>query len=277
MLNNWHRLVILALASPLTISADFANAVCDFLGIDDWEIANSRVFYQTQQGWKPFSNFSEMPVAGRQSVTFAYVVREIFRGDRSGAIVVKSGVYNGDRPEGPQGDRVLLVRKEAVTDRECPQPSSFKDTLVSGKGYEDYHEYQLTETDELKKELPIFERFHIKYWRDRECIGTNDSRTRPFAFDHNASQFSYNTDVVDGGARVGIRFNVFGRPAYAAPEGLWRRRTEIKYYHTVAGMRCLKFNLVVSKDDRNFLRINDLEGRDDPPSKSRLKEYRSSN
>ena len=277
MTKIWPNLLRSFLASIILIPPAVAKDVCGFLHKDDSELTNGSVFYATSQGWTHFSSFSAMGLGKQQTVTFVYVVRELFRGDRSGALVVKSGVYNDDSAERPQGDRILLVRKDNVTDRKCPQPRPFNDTLVSGKGYEDYHEYQATETPELKTELTTFERFHFKYWKDSECVGTDDARAGFFDYDYNASQFSYNTSVVDGGARVGIRFNLFGRPVYAGPEGLWQRRTELKYYHTVDGMHCSKFNLVANGDDRNFLRINDLEGRQDPPSKRRAKEFRVEN
>jgi hypothetical protein len=76
---------------------------------------------------------------------------------------------------------------------------------------------------------------------------------------------------------VSVRFNLLGRPSYAGPGELWQRRTEIKYYHTVGGFHCAKFNLLVNGDDRNFIRINDLEGRADPPSTKRQKEFRVEN
>lgn len=70
-----------------------------------------------------------------------------------------------------------------MTDKQCPKPRPFIDT------WEDYHEYQATET--LKTELTTFERFHFKCWKDSECVGADDFRAGLFDHNYNAAQFYY--------------------------------------------------------------------------------------
>jgi hypothetical protein len=218
---------------------------------------------------------SRVRLVREQNIALAYVVRERFRGDRSGALVIKSGVYTQPvRPVDRARDKVLLVRRETATDPECPTPRRFPSTLVSGKGYEDYHAYELTETEELRSELPVLETFHIRYRRGGRCIGsTNDLRKENGIT--NRSQFSFDTRIVDTGPGTGVRVSLFGgRRAYAQPPGVLRRQTEIKHYRTVNGVQCLRFEVLASGDERNFLRVNDLEARRDPPSTRRIGEFR---
>ena len=279
------RLLVLTVPTIWALSPAIAEDACDFLSLPDAALRNGLVFYRTEEApdrkWQAFSSFMDMRLVETQSVTFVYVVRTDESENRSGALVIKSGVYRKPNSTAQPGeDKILLVRKGRVTDPSCPNPPRFDNTTVSGKGYEDYHVYQAFDTPETRVEAPILDRFHIKYRNaDNVCVATNDYRKSPGARDHNASQFSFNPTVVDDKSTgTGLQF-VFGiRPAYAAqPQGVLQRQTEIKHYTTIDSLQCIRFNLTINGDERNFLRINDLEGRRKRPDPRRQMELRVEN
>lgn len=240
-------------------------------------LENGRVFFYTEQGWYPFASFKDVALrASVQTVSFAYVVRTRER-DRAGVLVIKSAIHTRPpkRALTATEDKVYLApRPEARLG--CAVAPPFEGSLVSAKGYEDYHERESTETEELRSgsDLADMKRFHVEYPGEAGCRRTDDFFSRGQDFS-NASQFSFSEAVIDGGPSTVVSAYLFSKRAYADPPRLLERRTEIRRYRTVGGLNCTVFSLPISGDERNVLRINDLEGRVALPARKRQPEFRA--
>jgi len=273
------KLLLSALiACSLGAKPVLAQDPCDDIGLESDDLSNGQIYYSKGGAWQKFEAFSALN-PGR-SITFVYVIRDPFykeRGEHSGVVVIKSGILPPLTRKATRVDDILLVRKERTTDQMCETPPAFGENLVNAKAYEDYHRSESTETAELRANpgtIKTIQRFHIKYRRGKECIGSNDFRTDFGRYAHNASQFSYDKNVVDTGGPLAFQVSLFGSPAYGDTNSPAERRTEIKHYRTVSGLQCVQFSLNIAGQN-DFFRVNDLEGRNDPPATSRIREYRT--
>jgi hypothetical protein len=269
--------VVIALS--IGLQPVFAQNPCENIGLASDDLENGQVFYSKGGVWQKFEAFSSLP-PGRPT-TFVYVVREPSyneRGNHSGVLVIKSGILPPLTSKAVRVDSIWLVRKGQITDPECEKPAAFGDNVVvNAKAYEDYHRSESTETPELRADpqtIRTLKRFHIQYRRGTTCVGSNDFRTEFGRYTHNASQFSYEKSVVDGGGALSFRVSLFGGPAYGDTNPPAERRTEIKHYRTVSGFQCVQFTLDIAGQN-DFFRVNDLETRREFPSTGRIGEYRT--
>ena len=270
---------LVVIAFSIGLQPVLAQNPCEDIGLASDDLENGQTFYLKGGVWQKFEAFSSLP-PGRPT-TFVYVIREPSfkeRGDHSGVLVIKSGILPPLTSNAVRVDSIWLVRKERTTDSICERPPALGDNVfVNAKAYEDYHRFESTETPELRansQAIKDLKRFHIKYRRGTTCVGSDDFRTGFGRYTHNASQFSYEKGVVDGGGALSFRVSLFGGPAYGDTNPPAERRTEIKHYRTVAGFQCVKFTLDIAGQN-DFFRVNDLESRTEAPSTSRIGEYRT--
>jgi hypothetical protein len=260
----------------------FAADGCGFLG--QRQLQGGAIFVSTPRGWAPLE---AMPaVSERTPLRFAYVVQADPARDRTGVLAVKTNrqAMQNDREEVRR--RVRLDRREVVADR-CEAEEDMARRLPGKKGwvstaaYEDYHDYPARDTAALREVNPdtrrsherTLEAFHFSYHSGvaRRCIRTDDESYDSLqSWNSNRAQFSYNRGVVAGGMYTIVGLFFGPRSPF---EGNADHRTQMKTYSTSGGLACVQFTVKVDPGSYAF-RINDLEGREKPPSKRRLEEKR---
>uniref|UniRef100_Q07PN9 Uncharacterized protein n=1 Tax=Rhodopseudomonas palustris (strain BisA53) TaxID=316055 RepID=Q07PN9_RHOP5 len=234
--------------------------------------------YRRPTGWEPFSSVAALNLGGATTLRMFHVVRPFSGVDRSGILVVKSNRPAVDTDKEDVTKRVHLAREGVPADRDCKPPAYFpsEGQWVSTRAYEDYHDYPAPDTAALRQDgnEKTIRSFHFEYksGAQRKCVRTdNDSPdARPWNSNSNRAQFSFNERVVSSGMHSAWRLEY---PVPSPFVGAAENRTRAVKYQTEAGLACVGFSLKVVPVEYT-IRINDLEGREAPPSNRRLPEKR---
>lgn len=260
-LESWLRRMSMATAVVVVAGPGIA-ADCRFLMRDPLELRDRQVFFRLKgtDAWTSLDGIQ--PDLSRQTVEFAYVIRESIDPARSGVVIVKSArTRRLDEPSpGRSTKNVRLVRRAKPVDNgSCSPVADFGERDIPAASYDRYH-------DEGRRvpESGVLRAFHFRYAaRKAACHATDDSTQDsivPWDPRSNRSQFSFDPAVVSGGtysqaiAWIGIT------PTYASSEGLADQRVELKQYRVdAASPTCVRFRLS-GLGRGSFLRINDLEG-----------------
>jgi len=272
------RRLATAAAILVTTSSAFANNLCQHLGVDPASLTNGQMFMETSAGWQPFDSLAAYDIRSRTRLHFAYVVRSNSDNDRSGVLVIKSNRPAKQTDKDAVTKRVLLTRQGVSADPGCP-PLDYlpnQEAYVSTDAYVDYHDYPARDTMALRRndDGKTIYRFHFSYRSGVKngCVRTDDQSydAFPLNWNSNRAQTSYDSTVVATGS-----YSVVGLfiPAPSPLEGSADHRTEFKKYSTSGTLSCTEFYLPADSADYS-IRINDLEGRELPPSNRRLPEQR---
>jgi hypothetical protein len=235
---------------------------CRFLMRDPLDLRDRQVFYRLKgtDGWTSLDGIQ--PDLSRQSVEFAYVIRESIDPQRSGVVIVKSGRTRrlDEPPTGHAAKNVHLVRRAELNGTgACGAVADFGEANIPAASYDRYH-------DEGRKvaEGGVLHAFHFRYAaRKAACHTTDDSSQDsivPWDPRSNRSQFSFDPAVVSGGTYSQAIAWIGVTRTYASSEGLADQRVELKQYRVDASSpTCVRFRLS-GLGRGSFLRINDLEG-----------------
>jgi hypothetical protein len=262
-------------------SAASAFANCAFLGESNAGFLSDRqVFVRSGGNWIPFTSVRSLNLAKRTAADFAVAIMPFSGRDRSGIVVIKSNRVEriGDKPDVTRN--VRLLRNGVQPERLCVNHRRYAalpdyDKSVSTTAYVDFHDYRAKDTDALRSEEPTLTNFHFVYYSPVKgrCITTDDvnSDQSPDINTSNRSQFSYDDTVLRDGRYSSLR--LFGARGASPFDGYADHKTLVKRYTTENGAACVEFKLDLDPDDY-VLRINDLEGREKPPSNRRQPERR---
>lgn len=278
------RLILCFVLTPLSVvcfsgatPAVAANS-CTFLPVDpQTRPDDGQMFVRTRNGWSNFESLSALGLRGRTSIDFVYVVRPLSGADRTGVLIIKTNRPATEADGENAKNRVRLVRKETAADVGCTRMADFPggESWVSTRAYEDYHDYPAPDTQALRRDEAAIKAFHFEYRsaRKQRCARTDDASYDdfPLNLNSNRAQFSYDRVVVERGSYTPLRLLWFAPPS--GFRGAADHRTQMKKYATSDGIACVQFSLTLDSSDYT-VRINDLEGRQLPPSNSRTPEKR---
>jgi hypothetical protein len=258
------------------IAHAFAADSCGFLNLEEEVPNDGDMFVRSQQGWMKFGSAINLSLRARSKVEFAYVVRPNLSRDRAGVLVIKTNraATTADNPA--LTDRIGLVRPRIPADPSCKRSRDFPNgrVWVSTRAYEDYHDSSASDTKALREYGDTIRSFHFEYWSDRKrrCTRTDDDSYDDFPgnLNSNRAQFSFNPNIVASGSCTWFR-PCFWSPPQSHFLGGADHRTEMAKYTTQGGIACVRFSLSLDSGLYTF-RINDLEGRELPPSKRRTPE-----
>ena len=145
---------------------------------------------------------------------------------------------------------------------------------IPTQAYEDYHDYPARDPASVRAVEKVIKSFHFAYRSDakRRCVRTDDDSydSWPWNQNSNRAQFSFNEHVVASGVLGEWRL-VF--PVASPFERTADNRTRVVKYQTSNGNACVTFAIPLVPQEY-IIRINDLEGREAPPSNRRLREKR---
>lgn len=241
--------------------------VCSVLGEDSAALFDGETYVETGNSWSQFHAVSELQLKQPTKKRFIYIVRTM-GGDRTGVLVVKSNRIAVQTDADDDKKRVKLLRGPVNTDKGCDTPAPFppNGAFVSTQAYQDYHDYPARDTAALRREEKILNDFHFAYQSAarHRCTRTDDDNDDRFPFNRNSNraQFSYDRDVVDDGVYYPWRLL---RPAPSSFDGFAEHLTMATKYGTQGGLACVLFSLPL-KPAEYVIRINDIEGREKPPS-----------
>jgi hypothetical protein len=271
-------LSLAVLLPPAAAYADDAHCA-KVLHLLDASAAQS-LFYRVANGqWAPVP--AEGLALASRRVHLIYVIRELLLSEpRSGAVVVKTGrAITAGEPPAPIDKKISLHRPRKPQVDECTADGSppFFRGRVAAREYDLYHDYGYDEED--ISDHRTFSQFHTAYTgragRGR-CRSSTASTTRDALLGDrrsNRSQFSFATDVVSGGVQsliiAGFRFR---EAPPIGSVGLVDQRVEIIRYRT-NGQRlaCIPIGATLT-GARFFVRVNDLEGRENGNPYTRIGE-----
>lgn len=257
---------------------NFAEAetdVCSLLGKEPALLSDGETYVENGTAWSQFRSVSDLQLKQPTTKRFIYVVHP-FVGDRTGILVIKSNRLATQADADDDKKRVRLVRGPVAKDESCEKPAYFPKSgeTVSTQSYEDYHDYPAKDTEALRKEEGILRAFHFEYMSaaKRRCVRTDDDSYDRFPFNRNSNraQFSYDGDVVNGGLYYPWRL---AWRAASPFEGFAEHLTTAMKYGTTGGLACVLFSLPL-KPTEYVIRINDIEGREKPPSNRRVGDRR---
>jgi len=251
--------------------ADLGDAASNYL-------SDRQLFARIDGVWRPFTTVPSLSLPKRTTLDFAVAIQPNSGRDRAGVVVIKSNRAEkvGDRPE--LAKTITLVRRQVQADSTCSDHRRFRalrefEESVSIRAYEDFHDYRYKDTPALREHETKLTEFHFPYFsgvRGR-CVTTDDANSDTWNIPtSNRSQFSYDETVVANG-----RYDP-GKSFPSKFAGYTDNKTIVKRYQTVRGLTCVGFRLEVDAEDY-IIRVNDLEGREQPPSNSRERERRYPN
>ncbi|ABD08528.1 hypothetical protein RPB_3835 [Rhodopseudomonas palustris HaA2] len=244
----------------LTIAASATTASADCRQIDNaGSYADGTWLYRKNGGWWPIGALTAEIANGRQrTMTFAYIARDAaLRAARRGILIIKTGV---EGPYATNTGRVALIRENytryhpSETCENYPNFPSNKSVRI--RSYDFYHDYgEITDRADSK----TLQNFHVSYLtQPRGCKRSDDANADPYQGRSNASDFSFNPEIVKSGQRSQFWAQFGFGTAYAEP--LADRQVTIKRYIADAeGLACVTFESTLRPG--GFIRINDLERR----------------
>jgi hypothetical protein len=235
--------------------------------------------------WQPYSSPPQSSVAS--NVLSVVVVVRPWSGDRSGILVLKSNRPAVDTDTDSTKTRVRLVRVGVRPDPSCRTSVYYEEfgdfnRWVSTTAYAAYHNSRARDPEALRRsedpEHPdeaaetVIRRFHVLYRSSaqRGCVRTDDNSADVMFIDPNSNraQFSYNRDVVQNGIPLWYSARAWSSVP-SGFEGAAVHVTLMKSYQTSNGLACVPFSIPLVGNGEYLLRINDLEGRQKPPSNGR--------
>ena len=230
---------------------------CDVAGLDGKQ--DGAWLVNLDGTWQPMEELNSALSDGRpRNLTFAYVAREPELATfRRGILVVKTG---SRVPPTTSSGRVTLAREAYSPAEKCEYYPKFSGGSVSGRSYDDYHDYsyKVEETDQ-----GLLTSFHVTYaGRAQGCKASNDDTSDSYftgRWQSNRSQFSFDENVVATGQHSQFIAQFGVGPAYAS-NAISGRKVEMKRYAADRnGFACVTFTVMVAPGV--FIRINDLERR----------------
>jgi hypothetical protein len=271
------RLCLTLAAVLFPVCSAFAANSCQQFGVNPATLSNGQMFVRTTTGWSEFSSLDALNIQRRVILHLAYVIRSFGANDRTGILVIKSNRPTKSDDDARLMKRILLTRHGVTADPGCA-PLKYlpnEQVYVSTDAYVDYHDYPAPDTPALRQDSKAIEAFHFEYLSgsQKRCIRTDDPSWDSFPFNRNSNraQFSFDRYVVANGS-----YTVVGLFFYSTPSPFNENadnRTEVKKYSTSGNLACVEFSLPVDGADYT-IRVNDLEGRELPPSNRRLSEKR---
>lgn len=257
-------------------SAEAETDVCSLLGKDSGLLLDGETYVENGSAWSPFRSVSDLQLKQPTTKRFIYVVRP-FLGNRTGVLVIKSNRLATQADADDDKKRVRLVRGPVTKEKDCEEePAYFPKggKTVSTQAYEDYHDYPAKDTAALRKDEGTLRAFHFEYQSaaKRRCARTDDDSYDRFPFNRNSNraQFSYDSEVVSSGLYYPWRL---AWRAASPFEGSAEHLTTAMKYETAGGLACVLFSLPL-RPTEYVIRINDIEGREKPPSNRRVGDRR---
>lgn len=262
-------------AFALLASASYAqNDDCS--GLDPNSLMDGQTYVETSKGWVQFFSVSALGLTRPTTLQMIYVVRPLFRDYKTGVLVIKSNRQTLDTDNEEATKKVRLMRGPTTSDQNCERVADFpKDgATVSTQAYEDYHDYPAPDTPAIRRDEHWLKIFHFAYrsGAQKRCVRTDDDNydAFPWNLNSNRAQFSYNKNVVKSGVHGSWRLYF---PVPSPFNGTAEHQTRAVKYETTSGLACVHFSIPVKLQEYT-IRINDLEGREKPPSNNRLPEKR---
>lgn len=262
-------------------SVPSAFASCAFLGESNAGfLSDKQVFVRSGSNWTPFTSVPSLNLAKRTVADFAVAIVPLAGKDRSGIVVIKSNRVERIGDKDGVTRNVRLLRSGVQPEGLCKRHNRYDalpdyDKSVSTTAYVDFHDYRAKDTPALRNEETTLTKFHFVYYSPVKgrCITTDDVNPdeSPGIQTSNRSQFSYDDTVLRDGRYSSLK--LFGARRPSPFDGYADHKTLVKRYTTENGAACIEFKLEVDPDDY-VLRINDLEGREKPPSNRRQPERR---
>ncbi|MBX9646718.1 MAG: hypothetical protein K2X57_06660 [Xanthobacteraceae bacterium] len=220
------------------------------------DVGDRELFYRTSgtAAWTSLEEGSVSDLRGK-AVDFAYVIWDRSAVPRSGVVLIKTARLPATRAE-MASPTVSLARTPGGDS--CAPAQAFKETPISARSYDDYHELGLR-----VPEKQTLQSYHVTYRaRGSHCRRTNDDAFDsivPWDKRSNVSQFSFDPDVVANGTRSQFAQWFMPTAAYAQTRGLASQRVDMRHYKSDDDQPvCIRFTLSVTGPG-SFVRVNDLE------------------